>query len=445
MFKKIRNRILLLNMVMVSSVVIVAFVVVYVTTYTRIQNENRDKLRYAPPSHQMTIEGEAYRIGGAIVTDPLANGADIISGFATRIAPDSGLSFSVLLNSDLSIVEINSMVDLQSETYIRMAGIAAGNPDSSDVIVEQGRRWQYAVSPVTAMISETAGPGYPTSIKLGEFSHIRFLDVTDSYRTIRSLAFMLSGLTLIVLAVFYFISRYFANRSIKPMEEAWEMQSRFITDASHELRTPLSVINANCGVLYAEKVETVESQLKWLDSIVRAADRMSGLISSLLSLASMEDKQAERSNTRFSLSGELAAASAEIEAAALEKRLSVDLDVEQDVEIESDREQVRKVLSILLDNAVKYTDNGGQVSILLKKEKRRVICTVRNSGDGIPLDILPRVFDRFFRGDPARSSENSGYGLGLSIAKAITEKLDAGLAVESLPGEFTEFKLDFSA
>ena len=227
------------------------------------------------------------------------------------------------------------------------------------------------------------------------------------------------------------------------MEEAWEKQSRFVADASHELKTPLSVINADCGVLYSSKNESVESQLKWVDSITRSADRMTGLVGSLLSLASMEDSQLLPQSSLFDLSAEASEAVTEVKAAAFEKGLLINNEIEPDIEIESDREHVRKILDILLDNAVKYTDNSETITVSLTQEKRHVTCTVRNSGDGIPPEDLPHLFDRFYRRDPARSSDNGGYGLGLAIAQAIAKQLDAVLTVDSIEGEYTEFKLVF--
>jgi len=247
------------------------------------------------------------------------------------------------------------------------------------------------------------------------------------------------------LGIVFFISRYFAGQAILPMEEAWEKQGRFIADASHELRTPLSVINANCGVLYAGRDETVENQLKWVDSIMRAADRMTGLVSSLLALTSMEDTQLALQRNPFDLSEEVMAAIYEIEAAALEKKLVINQVIRPDIMIESDKEHVRKVLSILLDNAVKYTKSGDKIKVSLRKEKRQVICVVCNSGEGIAPENLTRLFDRFYRADPARSSETGGYGLGLAIAKAIANQLGAELSVKSTLGEYTEFSFIIEA
>jgi len=441
MFKKIRNRILFLNMVMVSSVVIVAFAAIFAATYIRENNENQEKLLRGSPSQQTMVFDNPFIRGGAFYTRPWVRGG-IIPNLTMRISPDTGLSFSLFVDSQNNVVEVYSMMDLQSETYTRLAAQAM-EADNKDTITLEGRTWQYRVSPITIVFSE-ASESFRTSVDVAnKYSHVQFLDVTDSYRMIQSLALTLSGLTVVLLTVFFLISRHFANRAIRPMEEAWEKQSRFIADASHELKTPLSVINANCGVLYTSKEESVESQLKWVDSIMRASGRMTGLVNSLLSLAGLGEARLALQSVLFDLSGEVTEAAAEIEAAAFEKGLAIHRDIEPGVIIESDREQVRKILAILFDNAVKYTGSGGEVTVLLTKEKRHIICSISNSGDGIPPEELPRLFDRFYRGDPARSSEVSGYGLGLAIAKSIVEQLGADLLAESVPGGYTVFRLVF--
>ena len=427
-------------MVMVSSVVIFAFAVIFTTTYTRVQSEIADKLSFSRPPRNMNVYGAAFRPGGVVYPDAgFFNGE--ITGIARRISPDAGLSFSVFVDSQNEIVQIDSMVEMEFDTYAMLAAKALGAGGRTETITAGGRTWQFMVTPITMISREINEAASTLFIMTSELNHIRFLDVTDSYKTIRSLALMLSGMLIAILAAVFLISRYFANRAMKPMEEAWEKQNRFITDASHELKTPLSVINANCGVLYADKEETVGSQLKWVDSIMRATDRMTGLIGNMLSMVSLEDTQLELRRSMFDLSAAVSDAAGEIEAPAFEKGLSIRREIEPGVGIDSDREHVNKILSILLDNAVKYTDSGGEIVVSLIKDNRDVICAVRNSGEGIPKKDLPRLFDRFYRGDPARSSENSGYGLGLSIAKAIANKLEAGLSVESVLGQYTEFRL----
>jgi len=444
MFRKMRNKILLLNMVMVSAVVIVAFAVILATTYTRMQNDNREKLLNGSIAHLsfstssgLTIRGNTQR------AEPIPDGVQV-SGIATRISPDTGLSFSLFVDSQARLTDVNSMVNLQDETYELAAAQAIAFDGSAGMTTLEGRKWQFSIAPVKVFLRDTNTSNASFEIdEDSELRHIRFLDVTDSYKMIQSLALMLIGLTVVLLAVFFFISRYFANRAILPMEEAWESQTRFIADASHELKTPLSVINANCGVLYGNKNESVESQLKWVDSIMRAACRMTDLVSSLLSLASMEDVQLSMQNVPFNFSTEAVDVVSELEASAFEKGLVIQKEIEENIEIESDREQVRKILCILLDNAVKYTERGERITVSLLQEKRSIICSVRNSGAGIPPEDIPHLFDRFYRRDPSRSSDNGGYGLGLAIAQAIAKQLGATLVADSVLSKYTEFQLIF--
>ena len=448
MFRKSRNRILLLNMAMASAVTVIAFAVIFFITQAQVQKENLAKLQMnAMP--QLTVYGRTLRGDGTILALPRGDADAVPSGdayyttggvvgFSRLISPDAGLSFSLLVDSKGNVMEANTMVDMPETVYQQAAYDAMKNPGSSAAVTAEGRLWQYVVSPV---IVEHISSGNISLSVAGEFSLIRFLDVTDSHQMLRSLALTLFGLLLVILTAFFFISRFFANSAVRPMEQAWEKQGRFVADASHELKTPLSVIQANCGVLYENGAETVDSQLKWVDRIMDGADRMSGLISDLLELAYMEDAQPEFRMIPFDLSEVITDAAAQIENAAEEKELRIIKTIEPGVAVESDKERVRQILDILLDNAVKYTDTGGEVSITLKNAKRHAECVIRNSGEGIPEENLSRLFNRFYRADSARSSENGGYGLGLAIAKAVSGLLGAKLSADSKPGEYTEFCL----
>lgn len=434
MFKKIRNRIMLLNMLTVSTVVIIAFAIVFITTYTREQSSNREKL-LNDPMPQISVAGGPF-VSEVIHAEPLPAGFNA-SGFARRILPDAGLSFSILVDSEGNLIEVNSMLDLPEAAYKQAAAEAMKHSKPDAAVFFENRSWQYAVSAVTVEFIESNNIAFVVS---GAYSDIRFLDVTDSHRIIRNLGLTLAGLTVVILVVFFFISRLFANRAIRPMEEAFEKQNRFVADASHELKTPLSVINANCGVLQANRSETLESQVKWVDSITRATDRMTGLIGGLLSLARMEDTEHELRRAAFNLSEAVGSAVNETEHAAHDKGLTLNIQIEQDINVINDREQIQKILEILLDNAIKYSDKDGDVSISLIKEKRHAVCVIRNSGEGVRIEDLPRLFDRFYRGDPARTSDTGGYGLGLAIAKSIAERLGVKLSADSKPGQYTEFR-----
>ena len=435
MFKKIRNRIMILNMIMVSAVVIAAFTVIFIIIYAQEHDARRTKLMSGATPQTISF-GRPFFQEGLMLADTVDG--IVATGFARRIEPDAGLSFSLLVDGEGNLIDINSMVDLPESIYIRAALVNVENGERGEVVELDGRLWQYSVSSVSVAFQEANDYIYTVS---GEYNDIRFLDITDSNRMLESLGLTLSGLTVVILAAFFFISRLFANRAIRPMEESFDKQSRFIADASHELRTPLSVINANCGVLYANEDETVMSQAKWVDSIISAADRMTGLTDDLLSLTRMGDKEHELQVIPFDLSAAVADAVSDIKMAALTKSLAIDERIAPGIEIESDRGHILKIMSILLDNAVKYTNSGGEICVSLQTLKRHTICAVRNSGDGVPKEELPRLFDRFYRGDPARSSENEGYGLGLAIAKAAADRLGAELTATSEPGISTEFRL----
>ena len=435
MFRKTRNRIMLLNMVMVSTVVIIAFAVIFVTAYTRERTVNNAKLLNAPIA-QLSVAGGPF-VTGAIYMEPVPDEFRA-SGFARRIIPDAGLSFSVLVDNEGNLIEVNSMLDLPETAYNQAAKAVTGHSRRYPTVMLEDRTWLYTVSSVTVEFHESNNIAYVVS---GAYNDVRFLDVTDSNRMLLNLGLTLAGLTIVILAAFFFISRFFADRATRPLEEAFEKQNRFAADASHELKTPLSVINANCGVLYANKEDTVETQIKWVDSIIRAADRMTGLVVDLLSLARMEDKEHEITLAAFDLSAAVSDSVSDMEQPALEKGISIDTLVEPGIEVTNDKEYLQKILAVLLDNAVKYTESGGEISVSLKKEKRRVTCCVRNSGEGIEREELARVFDRFYRGDPARSSDTGGYGLGLAIAKSAAERLGVKLTADSVPGRYTEFKI----
>ena len=463
MFKKTRNRIMLLNMLMVSSVVLVVFAVIFITSYSRVQSENQMRLSYNMPAsfgvRETLTDFFSDRFSVKPSGDSRITVVSEVSGTAKwftsditmnprRVLPGEGVSFSVLVDPENNIMEIDSWVDLSYEAIEHVTQLAADDIiNSRSNISIDGRIWRAATSPVTLIHNADLGTFGELSIiaeaATNGYTQIRFIDVTESYEMLRSLALTLAAASLVVLTVFFFISRYFAKQAIKPMEEAWEKQRQFITDASHEIKTPLSVINANCGVLYSNQDEPLTEQIRWVDSITRATDRMTGLVSSLLSLASMDDKQFELHSNSFDLSEEVTASVSEMEVVADDKGITIEKEIESGISIESDKEQVRKILSTLMENAVKYTPFNGEITVSMTKDKRHITCTVRNSGPGIPPDELPNIFDRFYRGDPARSSDNSGFGLGLAIAKSIADKLNIKISVNSIVDEYTEFKLTF--
>ncbi|WP_461612552.1 sensor histidine kinase [Clostridium sp. Marseille-QA1073] len=426
MFKKLRNRFIILNMSIISVVMISAFVVIYFTTYNNTQTENRDKLE---------MLSSRANTGALSLPDGTKKDNIIIS----MIPSDSSSSFRILVNSDGNIAKIISHIDMSEEIYFKAAELAWNEKKDYSIISLENKRWQYKVSPIGRNFI-TRENGSKTIINFNDGNYqITFLDVTDSHKTLMELFTTLFFVGIIMLFVIFAISLFFANRSIKPISEAWEKQKQFIADASHELKTPLAIINANSDALLANQEETIKSQKKWLDYIKNQIDRMSKLVNDLLYLAKTEDTNSRILYIPFNISEVVSDVILSMEAVAFEKDIRLLQDIEANIIIKSDCEKIKQVVTILVDNAIKYTDEKGRIDIMLRKTRHQLVFSIKNSGKGIPKENITKLFDRFYRADSARTQENGGYGLGLSIAKAIIDRLDGKIYADSVKDEGTTF------
>lgn len=207
-----------------------------------------------------------------------------------------------------------------------------------------------------------------------------------------------------------------SRKAIRPIGVSIEKQKQFVTNAGHELKTPLAIIQAN-----TEAMELHQGENKWTRNIKAQTARLSGLMGNLLTLARM-DEAGDLSPARPVDLSALAQESAESfrEAAAL-RGVAMEETVAPDLTIQSDREHMIQLLSILLDNAVKYTAAGGSIALLLAREGNVVCLQVRNAPAQTLEGDLSHLFDRFYRGDPARTQKSGGYGIGLSAAQAIVQ------------------------
>jgi len=240
MIIKLRNRLIGTIMAFVSVIMLIAFIAVFSVTLFRIQAENNEKIAM-DESIEITTDGHVL-VDGQVKPDAVV---------VNRISPSLGVYFNLLSDQNGELFFIDSALNLDYDIYAQANKIANENPDGGTVELE-GRRWQYALGPAETSFSDYG------SITQSEYVHIRFLDITDSHKTLETLLFTLIGLYFVLMAVFFVLARYFANRSIKPMAEAWESQRQFIADASHELKTPISTLNTNLDVLYASQEDTIK-------------------------------------------------------------------------------------------------------------------------------------------------------------------------------------------
>lgn len=288
----------------------------------------------------------------------------------------------------------------------------------SDEDFELFSRWQHLNSPETYFVFRDA-------------THV-FDQIAETRRTIYQAGALGFGLLTVIL---YGVS----NLLVRPTKKAFQQQKQFIADASHELKTPLTIMKSNFAVLMANEHATVGSQKKWLGNMAFGMERMTSLTADLLLLAQLDSGSLAWEEKSFDAGKTLMQSLESLKPRIEEKNLSLTSSIEEGLILTKNADKITQVMVILLDNAIKYSEAGGWIRVEAAKIKGQVTIAVKNSGPGIPPNHLPRIFDRFYRADGARTSESKSYGLGLAIAKQIIERSGGRLNASSIENQETAF------
>ncbi|MFD1887956.1 sensor histidine kinase [Paenibacillus wenxiniae] len=268
-------------------------------------------------------------------------------------------------------------------------------------------------------------------------------DVTGSYHQFFNLMMWLGAAFLLFCALAVYFSYRMAAKAMVPIFASYEQQRKFTADASHELRTPLSVLLSSIDTLEMEEsVEQNPFAAKVVHNMKEEIRRMIQLSGSLLTLARSDSGHSELHLDEHHLETEAARTVESIRPLAVAKGIELHYDLADAFVIRCDAERIRQLFIILLDNAVKYTPPGGHVSLTLEwiyEKPYGVLIKVSDTGIGIPAEDQPYVFDRFYRVDKSRTRQVEGYGLGLSIARWITEAHQGSIQVYSSPGQGSTF------
>ncbi len=284
---------------------------------------------------------------------------------------------------------------------------------------------------LSVALSRGEGMGYTGDYKYyvtraGENRYLAiFLDCQKELHSIRTFALISLLVAAICVALVYILIWLFSKKAIEPTVKSVEKQKRFITDASHELKTPLTVIATSLKVLEMEV-----GRQKWIDKAQAQTEHMTRLVNDLVTLARLDEEKPPLRFVRFDISGVVAETAESFRDFADAKGHPLEIDVAPGLSCRGDEYAIRQLVSVLLDNAVKYADNGGSIRFRLEAAPKGAVLRVSNPCAGLDTTELDKLFDRFYRPDRSRSKQTGGFGVGLSIAQSIVEAHHGSIRAE---------------
>jgi signal transduction histidine kinase len=270
------------------------------------------------------------------------------------------------------------------------------------------------------------------------------MEVTENVNLLIKMKWLLTLVASFFLLLSIGMGYWFSRRAMIPIQQAYQRQQDFVSDASHELRTPLSIMRASIEIIEEEQAQLPSFHQKVLADMREELSRMTRMIEGLLTLARSDSGRLEIIPEHFHL-GDLLQTSSEafeILAAQRQIRISCVRSCDGDTMFFGDKERMKQLLYILLDNAIKYSKPGGEVQVSLTEKEKVMILQISDNGIGIPQEKIPFIFERFYRVDHGRTRAQGGAGLGLSIAKwivdahrgqfKVTSEVDKGTTVQIL-------------
>lgn len=252
----------------------------------------------------------------------------------------------------------------------------------------------------------------------------------ESFRIVLATSVFVAALGLLM--VFFLVS-FFSRMVFRPVAESYEKQRRFITDASHELKTPLTIIEANTEVLEMECGEN-----EWTKSTRNQIRRLTDLTGQLVALSRMDEEKGMGVKVEFSISDAVGETAEAFRAPAVTQGKRLELKIEKELSWYGDEKSIRQLISLLLDNAVKYSSQNGEIHLNLYRKGKNLVLRVKNPADGVPQGRLDMLFERFYRLDVSRNSQTGGSGIGLSVAKAIVASHKGKIRAENRDGKSLE-------
>lgn len=388
MIRKLRIKLIAASMLSLLLVLSVIFGVIGVLNYREIVTD-ADIVLGILEQNDGSFPISEHKLDGSLDLDEFRKDM----GHFSPELPYESRYFSVFLTEEGSVISVNT------------GKIAA--VDTTEAI-------EYAQLVVASGLTSGFADDYRYTVyTVGTETHIIFLDCGRELSTFDTFLLTSVGVSAVGLLAVLLLLIFLSARIVKPFSENYKKQKQFITDAGHELKTPLTIIDADAEVLELDIGEN-----EWLGDIKNQTKRLAELTNSLILLARM-DEQPQTEKIDFPIS-DLAEETVEtFQALARTRNKQLLCSIQPMLSMRGYERAIRQLITILLDNAVKYSDDGGRIELTLEKQKNLIRLSVFNTAEAVSRDSLPHLFDRFYRADQSRNSRTGGYGLGLSIASAI--------------------------
>lgn len=399
MFQKTRLQLTVLNSIVFIVIIIFLSRTIYFYTETQVYREVDDSLRSMNQRMMNTPQGE-FRLGP---------GPSVI-----------------IWSPEKTIIE--PRLDANHFFKVNEAAFFPSTFDEIEEIKVEG----YTYRTMSTQVNST----------IGELT-VQFIRSVDGERAMLDRLLLILWVgggvgSVIAVAAGYFL----AGRALIPIRKSWEQQQQFVSDASHEIRTPLAVIQSKTDLLFQSPNATIEEKAVDISTISKEVRRLNKLVNGLLTLTRTDSNELEVKKENFFLD-ELVKEVVEQyeEIASFQEKQIASVATEQIVFL-GDKERIHQLLVILIDNALKFTNEGGNIKIICRKNASSIILSVEDNGQGIPKQDIPYIFNRFYQVEKSRTS-SEGTGLGLSIAKWIVEKHQGSIKVMSEENRYTKFEIYF--
>lgn len=395
MLKQLRWKFILINMILVTLVLTIVFAAVLAFSYRRLEMESTQAMERVLRSGNTNFPKR--EIGGGKPPNEKEPSKTMTAAFYVELNDDGAVK---------NVFGENVTVTNEAALDTIVANVLAQGRPSGTV---RGENLRFLI----------------------QDNRIAFADRTNEIESLTSLLEASALVGFFGLLAFFGISLFLARWALRPIEKSWRQQRQFVADASHELKTPLTVILANMGIVLSHREETVQSQIKWLEYTQAEASRMKELVGSLLFLAQADDMQEALALSEVNFSDVVWSSVLPFESVAFEQNKTLVSEIANNVVIRGNEDRLRRLTAILLDNAIKYSDECGTITLRLQKAQDKALLTVHNTGAQIPDGQLAHIFERFYRVDGSRTREKGGYGLGLSIAQSIVQSHHGRISVQS--------------